>query len=67
MARSGVGFRLLPFNIKFVPRDELIEGQKISDDKLMENLLLELPGILAWMVRGCAEWQRFGLNHLRLQ
>ena len=27
----------------------------------MEKLLLELPGILAWMVRGCTEWQRSGL------
>jgi len=53
--------RLLPFNIKFVPEDDLIEGQKIRDDKLMEKLLLELPGILAWMVRGCAEWQCSGL------
>jgi len=53
--------RLLPFNIKFVPKEELIEGQKVRDNDLMDKLLLELPGILAWMVRGCTEWQRSGL------
>jgi putative DNA primase/helicase len=54
--------RLLPFNVKFVPQEELIEGQKIRDNDLMDKLLAELPGILAWMVRGCAEWQRVGLK-----
>ena len=53
--------RLLPFNIKFVPEKELIEGQRIRDNELMDKLLGELPGILAWMVRGCTEWQRHGL------
>jgi P4 family phage/plasmid primase-like protien len=53
--------RLLPFNVKFVPQEELIEGQRVRDNELMDKLLAELPGILAWMVRGCAEWQRSGL------
>ncbi|MFC1888845.1 phage/plasmid primase, P4 family [Thermodesulfobacteriota bacterium] len=46
--------RLIPFEQKF-------EGE--SDDKrLDEKLLDEAPGILAWAVRGCLEWQRRGLE-----
>ena len=32
------------------------------DTGLAEALLAELPGILAWAVRGCLEWQRIGLQ-----
>jgi putative DNA primase/helicase len=32
------------------------------DPDLPTKLRAELPGILAWMVRGCLEWQRQGLN-----
>jgi putative DNA primase/helicase len=32
-----------------------------QDHELDEKLLRELPGILAWMVEGCLEWQRVGL------
>jgi putative DNA primase/helicase len=32
------------------------------DPKLVEKLLAEREGILAWMVRGCSEWQRRGLD-----
>jgi putative DNA primase/helicase len=46
-------FALIPFEQKF-------EG--INDDKgLKGKLLAELPGILAWAVRGCAAWQATGL------
>jgi putative DNA primase/helicase len=46
--------RLIPFQARF-------EGD--ADDKhLEEKLLGELPGILAWAVRGCLEWQRRGLE-----
>lgn len=31
------------------------------DHTLPDRLVGELPGILAWAVRGCAEWQRVGL------
>ena len=31
------------------------------DKTLPERLLGELPGILAWAVKGCLEWQRSGL------
>lgn len=31
------------------------------DSKFSEKLQQEYPGILAWMLEGCAEWQRVGL------
>ena len=46
--------RLIPFNQQF-------KGGK-RDPKLTEKLKDELPGILAWAVRGCLEWQRNGLG-----
>lgn len=45
--------RLVPFNRSF-------EGRE--DRRLRETLNRELPGILAWAVRGCIEWQRQGLG-----
>ena len=37
----------------------------IPDDQINKNLAAELkqeaPGILAWMIEGCLEWQRIGL------
>jgi len=33
-----------------------------QDKKLPEKLRGELPGILAWIVRGCSEWLREGLK-----
>lgn len=47
-------FHLIPFNYK-VP-----EGQK--DPQLYEKLMSEASGILNWMIEGCLEWQRDGLN-----
>jgi len=45
--------RLIPFTVT-IPDEEIDKG-------LGERLLLEeLPGILAWAVRGCMEWQRLG-------
>ncbi len=32
------------------------------DTGLADALLAELPGILAWAIRGCLEWQRIGLQ-----
>lgn len=32
------------------------------DPLLSENLRVEFPGILAWAVQGCLDWQREGLN-----
>jgi putative DNA primase/helicase len=45
---------LIPFTV-CIPREEI-------DKDMPEKLRAEYPGILAWMIRGCLEWQRKGLN-----
>jgi len=46
--------KMIPFEVT-IPKDE-------QDPKLTEKLRAELPGILAWAVRGCLDWQREGLG-----
>ncbi len=46
--------RLIPFLHRF-------EGEQL-DKHLMKKLRAEAPGILAWAVRGCLQWQREGLG-----
>lgn len=46
--------RLIPFDVT-IP-----EGER--DPELTERLRAELPGILAWAVRGCLAWQAEGLG-----
>lgn len=46
--------RLIPF-IVTIPEQE-------RDPHLADKLRGELPGILAWAVRGCLDWQREGLG-----
>ncbi len=46
--------RLIPFTETIPPEEQ--------DRKLPERLRAELPGILAWAVEGCLEWQREGLT-----
>ncbi len=53
---------LVPFEIAFVNRDPVAPNERRADPHLAEKLLKEAPGILAWMLRGCLEWQRQGLN-----
>ncbi len=45
--------RLIPFTVK-IPDEK-------KDPTLFDKLKGELPGVLAWAVRGCQEWQRIGL------
>lgn len=45
---------LIPFNVR-------IAKEKVDKD-LFQKLKAEASGILAWMVRGCLEWQRRGLG-----
>ena len=45
--------RLVPFNV------QIPEGEQ--DRHLPDRLRAEWPGILAWLVRGCLDWQRVGL------
>jgi putative DNA primase/helicase len=46
--------RLVPWSVVIPPKEQ--------DKKLPEKLRAELPGILAWIVRGCLEWRRDGLR-----
>ena len=46
--------RLVPFEVA-IPDAE-------QDKQLPEKLRAELPGILAWCVQGCLDWQRQGLT-----
>jgi putative DNA primase/helicase len=46
--------RLVPWTISIPPAEQ--------DKKLPEKLRAELPGILAWVVQGCLQWRRGGLQ-----
>jgi len=46
--------RVIPFKV-VIPLAE-------RDPLLLEKLRAEFPGILAWAVRGCLDWQRNGMN-----
>jgi putative DNA primase/helicase len=46
--------KLIEFNRQFTGRQ--------ADSTLRGKLEAELPGVLAWAVRGCLEWQKVGLN-----
>jgi putative DNA primase/helicase len=46
--------------IHLIPFEVTIPPEKIDKD-LLSKLKQELPGILAWSVRGCREWQEHGL------
>jgi putative DNA primase/helicase len=45
---------LIPFSVT-IPMEE-------RDPQLWEKLKAEWPGILSWMIQGCLEWQRSGLQ-----
>lgn len=47
--------------VKLIPFTETIPEDR-QDRKLPEKLRAEAPGILAWAVRGCLDWQREGLG-----
>ena len=54
---------LLPFEIIFGDKTAIDAGDasRLKDTSLSTKLSSEREGILAWMVRGCIEWQRQGL------
>jgi P4 family phage/plasmid primase-like protien len=55
--------RLLPFDVRFyLPWEERPPDGLAADMDLKATLRAELPGILAWAVRGCLAWQREGLG-----
>jgi len=47
-------FNLIPFTVHIPPEER--------DENLTEKLKAEWSGILAWMIEGCLEWQREGLQ-----
>lgn len=54
---------LIPFVLSYVskPVDELEESERVADPDIEERLKAEASGILAWLVRGCIEYQDKGL------
>jgi putative DNA primase/helicase len=47
-------FHLIPFSVTIPPQER--------DTQLFEKLKEEWPGILRWMIQGCLEWRRIGLQ-----
>jgi putative DNA primase/helicase len=47
-------FHLVPFETSIT--------EDMKDPHMLDKLRLELPGILAWAVRGCLEWRQNGLK-----
>jgi putative DNA primase/helicase len=47
-------FHMIPFAVT-IPKDE-------RDKELTEKLKAEWPGILKWMIEGCVQWQKLGLQ-----
>lgn len=47
-------FNLIPFTVTIPPKER--------DPELKERLKAEWPDILAWMIRGCRDWQDQGLQ-----
>jgi putative DNA primase/helicase len=59
--------RLVPFRARFWKPDEVgagedVPAEMVADTRLPEKLRSEYPGILAWMARGCFDWQHGGLT-----
>jgi len=52
--------RIVPFRQTFYGPEDGKEPMR--DEGLRDKLKAELPGILAWAVQGCLEWQRDGLR-----
>ena len=55
---------LIPHKMRFVSRDPDPDkpSERCADKYLVHKLRDCAPGILAWLVRGCLEWQRRGLD-----
>jgi putative DNA primase/helicase len=53
---------LVPFRLSFVRRQPRCDNERKADPDLEARLMDEAPGILAWLVRGCLQWQQIGLR-----
>lgn len=51
--------------VKMIPFTVTIPKEK-QDPKLLDALKAEMPGILAWLVRGCLAWREQGLGSARV-
>lgn len=55
--------RLVTFNVRYVDNPDPAKPHEHKPDKALGNTLeQEASGILAWLVRGCLDWQKQGLN-----
>jgi putative DNA primase/helicase len=53
--------RVIPFNLSFVDREPRAGNERPQNKYLSAMLNEELSGILAWILRGCIKWQKYGL------
>lgn len=56
--------QLIPFTLRFLAPDKLTgaANERPADPNLDDKLRAEAPGILAWLVRGCLEYQQMGIQ-----
>lgn len=52
--------KVIDFPFSFVARKPTAKHERPADPKLLDKLKAESSGILAWLVRGCLDWQRKG-------
>jgi putative DNA primase/helicase len=57
--------RLIPFFMRFVD-NPTADNEREKDPDLQEKLVREASGILTWLVQGCLDWQKEGLNPPRV-
>nr|WP_239057843.1 phage/plasmid primase, P4 family [Pseudodesulfovibrio sp. JC047] len=53
---------LIPFELSFVKRKPQADNEREVDRDLGKKVKPEASGILAWLVQGCLDWQKQGLN-----
>jgi putative DNA primase/helicase len=53
---------LVPFKLSFIKRAPKRDNERPADPDLENRLIAESSGILAWLVRGCLQWQKIGLD-----
>lgn len=53
---------LIPFRLSFLNREPVKEHERQADKFIGEKLKKETSGILAWLVRGCLDYQKRGLD-----
>lgn len=53
---------LIEFTQRFVDNPDVNKGEKQQDKTLKGRLLADKSAVLSWLVRGCLQWQKQGLN-----